>query len=139
VNLHEAWTGSSNGIESGRNDVLCRNVVDEQQHPGSKRFDWGHRLCEAARRRREFLHFVAVNAFDQLIARWEMAIEGTGSNARLPRDLLQAGIGALPGKGCLRDFEMRSRLRSASVRGFRAVVERFFVISKILATGGYLR
>src|ERR1700729_3328174 len=34
---------------------------------------------------------------------------------------------------------MRSRLRSASVRGFRAAVERFFVISKILATGGCLR
>src|ERR1700733_4186038 len=34
---------------------------------------------------------------------------------------------------------MRSRLRSASVRGFRAVVERFFVMSKSFATGGYLR
>src|SRR5580692_4655623 len=34
---------------------------------------------------------------------------------------------------------MRLRLRSASVRGFRAVVERFFVIFKILATGGCLR
>src|SRR5580692_5744533 len=34
---------------------------------------------------------------------------------------------------------MRLRLRSASVRGFRAVVERFFAIFKILATGGCLR
>jgi hypothetical protein len=34
---------------------------------------------------------------------------------------------------------MRSRLRSASERGFRMVVERFFVICNILATGGCLR
>ena len=94
-----------NGIESGRNDVLCRNVIDQQQHPGSKRFERGHGLGETGRGRREFLHFVPVNTFDQLIARWKMAIEGACSNTRLLRDLLQAGIGAMPGKDSLRNFK----------------------------------
>jgi hypothetical protein len=57
------------------------------------------------RGRREFLHFVPVNTFNQLIACREMAIEGTCSNTRLLRDLLQAGIGALSGEDALRDFK----------------------------------
>jgi len=130
---------SSNGIESGRNDVLCRNVVDEQQHPGSKRFDWGHGIGETGRGRREFLHFVPVNTFDQLIARREMAIEGTGSNARCFAISSRLALAPCRVKAAFATSRMRSRLRSASVRGFRAVVERFFVIPKILATGGYLR
>ena len=96
---------SGNGIESGRNDVLCRNVIDQQQHPGSKRLKRGHGLGETGRGRREFLHFVPVNTFDQLIPRRKMAIEGTCSNTRLLRDLLQAGIGALSGKDSLRNFK----------------------------------
>src|ERR1700680_4303186 len=96
---------SGNGIESGRNDVLCRNVIDQQEHPGSKRFERGHGLSETVRGRREFLHFVPVNTFDQLIARRKMGIEGTCSNTRLLRNLLQAGIGALSGKDSLRNFK----------------------------------
>ena len=101
----EPGRASDDGIESGRNDVFCRNIIDQQQHPGSKRFERGHGLGETGRGRREFLHFVAVNTFDQLIPRRKMAIEGTSSNARLLRDFLQAGIGALSGKDSLRNFK----------------------------------
>ena len=101
--IEPGWA-SDYAIESGRNDVLCRNVIDQQQHPGSKRFNRGHGLGETGRGR-EFLHFVPVNTFCQLIARWKMAIEGTCSNTRLLRDLLQAGIGALSRKDSLRNFK----------------------------------
>jgi len=94
-----------NGIESGRNDVLSRNVFDQQQHPGSKRFERRHGLGEMGRGRREFLHFVPVNTFDQLVARWKMTIQGTCSYARLLRDFLQAGIGSLSGEDSLRNFK----------------------------------
>ncbi len=96
---------SGNGIERGRNDVLRRDVIDQQQHPGSKRFERGHGLGETVSGRREFFHFVSVNTFDQLIARREMAIEGTYSNTRLLRDLFQTGIGALSSKESLRNFK----------------------------------
>jgi len=96
---------SGNGIERGRNDVLGRDVFDQEQHPGSKGFEREHGLGETGRGRREFLHFVPVDTFDQLIPHREMAIEGTWSHTRLLRDFLQAGIGALPGKDPLRNFK----------------------------------
>jgi len=65
---------SGDGIESGRNDVLCRNVIDQQQHPSSKRFERSHGLGEADRGCRKFLHFIPVNTFDQVVPRREVAI-----------------------------------------------------------------
>ena len=103
--LLESGRAPDEGIESGRNDVLCRNVIDQQQHPGSKRFERRHGLGEMGRGRREFLHFVPVNTFDQVVARRKMAIESTSSNARLLRDFLQAGIGSLSGEDSLRNFK----------------------------------
>jgi len=101
----EPGRASGNGIESGGNDVLCRNVIHQQQHPGSQRFNRRHGVGKAASGSREFLYFVAVDAFDQLVPRREMAVQGASSNARLFRDFFQTGIGALSGKGCLRDFK----------------------------------
>ncbi len=86
--------------------------------------------AKAARGRREFLHLVPVNAFDQLIPRREMAIQGTWSNARPLRDFFKTGISSFRVNAAFATSRIRSRLRSASVRGFRAGVERFFVISK---------
>ena len=130
---------SGNGIKRRRNDVLCRDVIDQQQHPGSKRFERRHLLSEAACGRREFPHFVPVNTFDQLIPRREMAIQSTYSDARLLRDSSRLAVAPCRVKASFATSRMRSRLRSASVRGFRAVVERFLVIFKIIATGGCLR
>ena len=101
----EPGRASDHAIESRRNNVLCSDVIDQQQHPGSKGFDRGHRLGEAARRGGQFLHLVPVNTFDQRIPRREMAIKGTSANARLLRDFVQTGIGTLAGKGSLRDFK----------------------------------
>lgn len=97
--LMKSGRTSGNGIESGRNDVICRNVIHQQEHPGSQRFNRGHGFGKAASGRREFLNFVPVNTFDQFVPRREVAVQGTRSNTRLLRDFLQTGIGALPGKG----------------------------------------
>ena len=43
--------GASNqGIQRRGDDLLGRNVIDEQQHPGSQRFQGGHGRSEVARR-----------------------------------------------------------------------------------------
>ena len=65
----EPGRASDYAVERRRNDVLCRDVVDEQKHPGSKRFDWRHGLGEAGSGSRKFLHFVPVNTFNQHIDR----------------------------------------------------------------------
>ena len=86
MNLHRAWTALR---LRGRNDVLCRDVIDQQQHPGSKRFERRHGLDEAGSGSRKFLHFIPVNTFDQLIPRREMAKQGTCSDARLLGEFVQ--------------------------------------------------
>lgn len=48
-----------------------------------------------------------VDPFDERIPRGEMAIKGAGSDARLLRNLVQAGIDAVAGEGCSRGFTPR--------------------------------
>jgi len=55
------------------------------------------------------------------------------------RDVVQTRTGAVLRKSFFASSKIRSRLRSASVRGFRAGYELFVFISKISATGEYLR
>ena len=70
----EPGRASHNAIQRRRNDVLCRHVIDQQKHPGSKRFKRRHGLRKASSGRSEFLHFIPVNTFDQLIPPRKMAI-----------------------------------------------------------------
>ncbi len=65
---------SDNAVESGRNDVLCRDVVDKQQHPASQGFDRGHRRGELASSRGQLFHFTPVDGFDQRVSRGKMPI-----------------------------------------------------------------
>jgi len=96
---------SGNGIESGGNDVLGRDVFDQKQHPGSKGFEGRQGLGKAGSGSGQLLHFLVVNTFDQVVARREMAVQGACSDAGLLCDFVEAGIGALPGKGILGDFK----------------------------------
>ena len=136
----EPGRASDDCIESGRNDVLCRDVVNQQQHPGSKRFERRHGLGEAGSGSRKFLHFIPVNAFDQLIPRREMAIQGTRSNARLLGDFVQTGIGALSGKGFLRNFKDTLAVAQRVYARFAGGCGMFLGHrQKILETGDILR
>lgn len=80
---------------------------------------------------RGMAHFSAVTIVVEL---------GTCSNARLLRDFFQAGIGALPGKGCLRDFKNALTVAQRVCARFPGGRGMFLHHPpKILATGGYLR
>jgi hypothetical protein len=54
--LIEPGRASGNAVESGRNDVLCRDVIDEQQQPGAQGLDRRHRGDEPARCRGQLFH-----------------------------------------------------------------------------------
>jgi len=124
--LIEPGRASGNAVESGRNDVLGRDVVDEQQQPGAQGLDRGHRGSEDVRCRCQLFHFAPVDPFDQCIPCREMAIQGTGSNTRLLRDVVQTGSRAVARKSPLRHFEnslavplrVGSRLSQDGLRAF---------------------
>jgi hypothetical protein len=130
--LIEPRSASGDAVESGRDDVLCRDVVDKQQQPGAQGLDRRHCGDEAARCRGQLFHLTPIDRFDQRIPCREMAIQGTCSDTRLLRDVVQTGSRAVARKSPLRHFENSLALRRASVRGFRlAGWECFFFISKI--------
>jgi hypothetical protein len=61
-----------------------------------------------------------------------MAIQGTGSDTRLLRDIVQTGSRAVARKSPLRHFENSLAVAQSIVRGFRlAGWDRFFFIFKI--------
>ena len=79
-------------IQGRGDDVLCRNVVDEQQHPGAQRFNWGHRLGKLALGCGQPFYFSAIDRLDQCISRRKVAILGSRSDASLLGDVVQTGI-----------------------------------------------
>jgi hypothetical protein len=124
--LIEPGRDSGNAVESGRNNMLCRDVIDKQQQPGTQGLDRGHRGGEPARCRGQLLHLTPIDRFDQRIPCREMAVQGTGSNTRLLRDVVQTGSRAVAREGPLRHFEnslavaqsIRSRLSLGSLGMF---------------------
>jgi hypothetical protein len=88
-------------------------------------------------RRRQLFHLASVDCFDQRIRCREMAIQGAGSDTRLLRDVVQTGSRAVARKSPFTTSRIRSRLRRASVRGFRGQASSSF--PKNPATGDSLR
>ena len=103
--LIQPGRASRNAVESGRNDVLGRNVIDEKQQPGAQSLDRRHSGGEPARCRGQLFHLTPIDRFDQRITCREMAIQGTGSDTRLLRDVVQTGSRAVARKSPLRHFE----------------------------------
>ena len=117
---------SGNAVESGGNDVFRRDVIDEQQQPGAQCLDRRHGGNEPARCRGQLFHLAPIDRFDQRIPRREMAIQGTGPDTRLPRDVVQAGSSPVARKSPLRHFKnslavplrVGSRLSQDRLRAF---------------------
>ena len=114
---------SDQAVESGRNDMLRRDVIDEEQHPGSQGFDRRHCFSQLARRCGQLFHLASIDSFDQRIPRGEMAIQRTGSNAGLSGNLVKAGVCAESRKCLFRNFQnalsvalgIRARLASGGL------------------------
>ncbi len=141
--LIEPGRASGDAVESGRNDVLCRDVIDEQQQPGAQGLDRRHRGDEPARCRGQLFHLTPIDRFDQRIPCREMAIQGTGSDTRLLRDVVQTGIGTVARKGPFGHFEnsltvahsIRSRLSFGGLGMFLLHFQNFLQPETI---SGYL-
>jgi hypothetical protein len=101
----EAGRSADDAVESGRNDVLGRDVIDKQQHPASQGFDRGLLCGELVPCRGQLFDFTAIDCLDQRVSRGEMAIQSTSSHARVLCDFVEAGIRAVLGKSSLRHFE----------------------------------
>ena len=62
-------------IQCRGDDPLCCNVVNQQEHLGSQRFNRRHGLSESAFRCRQFLDFGPVDRLNQCMPSRKVAIE----------------------------------------------------------------
>ncbi len=92
-------------IQNRGDDLLCRDVVNEQEHPGAQGFNGGQCIGELPLGSRQFLDLCPINRFQKLFSRGEVAIQGPRSDARLPGDVVQAGIGPRTCERLLRDSQ----------------------------------
>jgi hypothetical protein len=76
-------------------------MVDEEKHPGAKRFKWWQGGCEALFGGGEFFDFAAVDSFDEGVASWKVAIEGGVPDAGSARYVVEAGRCAITGEDIL--------------------------------------
>jgi hypothetical protein len=65
---------SNQGIQRRRDDLLRRDVVHEQQHPGSQGFNRGHRLGKVPLRSGQLFDLRPINHLNQRLARRKMSI-----------------------------------------------------------------
>jgi hypothetical protein len=101
----ELRCAAHHGIERRGDDLLGGHVVDEQQHPGSQRFERRHRFSKIVRCSGQFFNMSAIDRLDEGIPGREMAIQGSGSDARLSGDVVEAGVGAVASKGLFGHFQ----------------------------------
>jgi len=90
--LEELRRASDETIQCGGYDLLRRNVVNEQQHPGSQCLNRRHCLGELALRRSQLFHFTPIDRFDQGVSGGKVTVQGSRAHFRLFGDLVQAGI-----------------------------------------------
>ena len=74
---------AGDGIHGGDDELFAGDVVDEEKHPGAERFKRRHRGGEALFGCSKFFDFAAIDGFDEVVARWKVAIEGGVADAGL--------------------------------------------------------
>ncbi len=102
--IESRWA-SDKRIQRGGDDLLCRDVIDEQQHPRSQGFNRRHGPGESAFRFRQLLHLAPVHRLDQRVTGGKVPIQRSGSHPRLCRDVIQARVRAVARKRFFRDFQ----------------------------------
>jgi len=103
--LEEFRGASDETIQCGGYDLLRRNVVNEQQHPGSQCLNRGHGLGEFSLCHSQLFHFAPIDRFDQGVARGKVTIQSPRAHIRLFGNLVQAGVSAKTCKRLLRNLQ----------------------------------
>jgi hypothetical protein len=116
------------GVHCGEDELLFGDVVDEEKHPGAKRFKRGHGDREALFGSGKLFDFVAVDGSNKVIAGWEVAIEGGVADAGPACDVVEARSCAIAAEdflGYLKDaFTIALRVGAgfACWRGWRELL-----------------
>ena len=103
--LEELRRASDETIQCGGYDLLRRNVVNEQQHPGSQCLNRRHCLGELTLRRSQLFHFTPIDRFDQGVSRGKVTIQSARAHFRLFGNVVQAGVRTKTGKRLLRRLQ----------------------------------
>jgi hypothetical protein len=122
--FEEAHGAAGDGVQSGNDELFGGEVVDKEQHPGAEGFERRHGSGKPLLSGGEFFNFVAVDGFDEVVASWEVAIEGGVADAGSACDVVEARSSAIVGEdvlGYLKDalaVALRVGARSAGRRGW---------------------
>jgi len=103
--LEELRRTAYQAIQRRSNDLLRRNVVNEQQHPGSQCLNRRHRPGELALGRSQLFHFTPIDRFDQGVSGGKVTVQSSGSNSCLFGNIVQAGVRAKTCKRLLRHLQ----------------------------------
>ena len=100
-------------VQCWGDDLLGRDVVDEEYHPCPQGLNGGKGFGELLLGCGQFFNLSPIDRLDQRIARRKVAIESSRSDLCFFGDVVEA---------CFASSRMRSRLLCASVRGFRGAI-----------------
>ncbi len=92
---------AGDGVHGGNDEHLSGDVVDEEKHPGAEGFKRRHGGGEALFGGGKLFDFAAVDGFDEVVASWEVAIEGGVADAGSACDVVEAGGCAVAGEDLL--------------------------------------
>ena len=92
-------------MQSGADDLLGRDVIDEEEQPGAESFDGGEGLGELALGLDQLLDPRGVDGLEQGLAVGEVAVKGSGADASGFGDVVEGGIGTVTGEGLFGDRE----------------------------------
>src|SRR5690349_21358038 len=84
----ELRSASDESIQCRGDDVLGRDVINEQQHPGSQCVDRSHGLSEVPLCGGKLLYLSAIDRLDQCLAGRKVSIQSSCSHLRLFGDVV---------------------------------------------------
>jgi len=142
--FHEPQRTARDGIHDRNDEHFTGDVVDEEKHPGAKRFKWRHGGSEALFGCGQLFDFVAVYSFDEVVASWEVAIEGGVADTGPACNVVEARRRAVAGEnlfGHLKNALAIALRVGAGLAGRRGWREPLFLHPnlrlKLSATGDY--
>jgi len=126
--FHEPQGASCDRVHGGDDEHLSGDMVDKEKHPRTECFKRRHGGSEALFGCSKLFDFAAVDGFDEVVACWEVAIEGGVADAGSACDVVETRSGSIAGEDILcylKDaFAVALRVGAgfASSRGWRELL-----------------
>lgn len=97
----QSHRAARDGIHGRDDEPFAVDMVDEEKHPGAKRFNRRHGVSEALFGCRKLFDFAAIDSFDEDVASWKVAIEGGIADAGSACDIVEARSRSIAGENFL--------------------------------------